>query len=159
MARTRENNVASPSGNASSNAEVVNYSGMLFQGWVSLAFWMVLGLLLESLMAYKAPAYLQDNVRRELFRLGHAHGTVLGLVLIVAALSGERFKVQPARAAQMALRLGAVLMPLGFLLAGIWHYESDPGLGIWLVPAGALLLIFGVISFALASWSNQRRSG
>lgn len=131
---------------------------MLFQGWVSLAFWMVVGLLLESLMAYKAPAYLQDGVRRELFRLGHAHGTVLGLVLIVAALSGQRFKVQPPRAAQMALRVGAVLMPLGFLLAGIWHYESDPGLGIWLVPGGALLLIFGVISFALASWANWRDS-
>jgi hypothetical protein len=132
---------------------------MLFQGWASLALWMAAGLLLESLMAYKAPAYLQDSVRRELFRLGHAHGTVLGLVLIVAALSCERFKVQPARVAQMALRIGAVLMPLGFLLAGIWHYESDPGLGIWLVPAGALLLIFGVISFALAGWSNHRRSG
>ena len=131
---------------------------MLFQGWVSLAFWMLVGLLLESLMAYKTPAYLQDAVRRELFRLGHAHGTVLGLVLIVAALSGERFRVQPARAVQMVLRIGAFLMPLGFLLAGIWHYESDPGLGIWLVPAGALLLIFGVISFVLASWNNHRRS-
>jgi hypothetical protein len=159
LARTRDNKVANPTVDASSGAEVVNHSGMLFQGWVSLAFWMVLGLLLESLMAYKSPAYLQDAVRRELFRLGHAHGTVLGLVLIVAALSGERFKVQPASVAQMALRIGAVLMPLGFLLAGFWHYESDPGPGIWLVPAGALLLIFGVISFALASWGNHRRSG
>ena len=159
MARTKENKVTNPTEKASSSAEVVNYSGMLFQGWVSLAFWMVAGLLLESLMAYKTPAYLQDAVRRELFRLGHAHGTTLNLVLIVAALSGERFKVQPARAAQLALRLGACLMPLGFLLAGIWHYESDPGLGIWLVPAGALLLIFGVISFALASWGDHRRSG
>jgi hypothetical protein len=101
---------------------------------------------------------LQDSVRRELFRLAHAHGTVLGLALIVAALSGERFKLQPARAAWVAFRLGAVLMPVGFLFAGIWHYESDPGLAIWLVPAGALLLIFGVVSFALASWTNWRAS-
>ena len=125
-------------------------AGILFQGWVSLALWMVVGLLLEGLMAYKTPAYLQDNVRRELFRLAHAHGAVLGLVLIAAALSGERFQIPPARAARIALRLGAVLMPLGFLLAGVWHYESDPGLAIWLAPVGAALLIFGVVSFCFS---------
>jgi hypothetical protein len=118
---------------------------------------MIVGLLLEGLMAYKTPAYLQDSERRELFRLAHTHGTFLGLVLIAAALCAERFKLLPARAASGALRLGAVLMPLGFLLAGVWHYESDPGLAIWLVPAGALLLIFGVISFALASRASRRR--
>jgi small-conductance mechanosensitive channel len=133
-------------------------AGTLFQGWVSLAFWMVVGLLLEGLMAYKTPVYLQDNVRRELFRLAHAHGAVLGLVLIAAALSVERFKLPPARASLIALRLGAVLMPLGFLLGGVWHYESDPGFAIWLVPAGASLLIFGVVSFALASWVNWQRT-
>jgi hypothetical protein len=158
LARTKENKATIATPQTSSSVPVADYSGILFQGWASLAFWMVVGLLLESLMAYKTPVYLQDTVRRELFRLGHAHGTVLGLVLIAAALSGERFKLQPARAAQMALRIGAILMPLGFLLAGIWHYESDPGLGIWLVPAGALLLIFGVISFALAAWSNHPHS-
>lgn len=42
-------------------------------------------------------------------------------------------------------------VPIGFLLGGIWHYESDPGLGIWLVPPAALLLIFGVVAFALAA--------
>jgi hypothetical protein len=117
---------------------------------------MVVGLLLEGLMAYKTPAYLQDSERRELFRLAHTHGAFLGLVLIAAALCAERFQLLPPRAPRAALRLGAALMPLGFLFAGVWHYESDPGLAIWLVPAGALLLIFGVISFALASWASRR---
>jgi hypothetical protein len=157
LPRTKENKATTATTQTNSSA-VANCSGILFQGWASLAVWMVIGLLLESLMAYKTPAYLQDSVRRELFRLAHAHGTVLGLGLIVAALSGERFKLQPIRAARVAFRLGAVLMPLGFLFAGIWHYESDPGLAIWLVPAGALLLIFGVVSFALASWTNWRAS-
>jgi hypothetical protein len=47
-------------------------------------------------------------------------------------------------------------MPLGFLLAGVWHYESDPGLAIWLVPPSALLLVFGAIAFAFASRSKYR---
>lgn len=127
------------------------WAGTLFQGWLSLALWMVVGLLLEGLMAYKTPAYLRDDERRELFRLAHTHGTFLGLVLIAAALCGQRFLLAPPRVARRALQLGASLMPIGFLLAGIWHYESDPGLAIWLVPVAAVLLVFAVISFALAS--------
>lgn len=126
------------------------------QGWLSIALWMVFGLLLEGLLGYKTPAYLQDEQRRELFRLAHTHGTFLGLVLIGAALCGRQFNLLPPPAARIALRLGAILMPLGFLLAGVWHYESDPGFAIWLVPPSALLLVFGAIAFALASRSNSR---
>ncbi len=128
----------------------------LVQGWLSVAAWMTFGLLLEGLLGYKTPAYLLDDTRRELFRLAHAHGTLLGLILLAAALSGQLFKLAPPRAAWISLRLGAALMPVGFLLAGIWHYESDPGLGIWLVPPAALLLIFGVVAFALAARGRNR---
>jgi len=51
----------------------------------------------------------------------------------------------------LAVRFGAAVMPIGFLVAGLWHPESDPGVAIWLVPAGALPLIFGLISIALSS--------
>ena len=132
-------------------------SRTMFQGWVSIACWMAVGLLLEGLIGYKSPAYLNDPQRRELFRLAHAHGTLLGVVLIAAALS-SRYLVPPT-AALFALRLGAVLMPLGFLLAGMWHPEGDPGLAIWLVPPSALLLIFGAVSLALALRSNMKDEG
>lgn len=125
------------------------WSGMLFQGWVSLAVWMAFGLLLEGLVGFKTPAYLQDDERRELFRLAHTHGTFLGLVLVLAAMCGQRFVVSLPPASRIALQIGSVLIPFGFLLGGIRHFESDPGLGIWLVPPGALLVIFGVTALAL----------
>ena len=124
---------------------------MAFQGWISLAFWMALGLILESLLAYKSPAYLYDAQRRELFRLAHAHGALLGLMLIVAALWLKNAAVEVSRIAIGSLRIGAGVLPLGFLAAGIWHPEGDPGTAIWLVPFAAILLIFGLISIALAS--------
>lgn len=126
-----------------------NAFSMLRQGWVSVACWMAVGLLLEGLLGYKAPSYLNDLQRRELFRLAHSHGTLLGVVLIVAALTAQRFGASP-KLAQTSLRIGAVMMPLGFLLAGVWHPEGDPGLAIWLVPPGALLVIFGVVAIALS---------
>ncbi len=128
---------------------------MLRQGWVSVAVWMTVGLLLEGLLGYKAPSYLGDPQRRELFRLAHSHGTLLGVVLIVAALTAQRIAAPP-QLAQWALRIGAVMMPVGFLLAGVWHPEGDPGLAIWLVPPGALLVIFGVVAMALSLKTNRQ---
>ena len=127
----------------------------LFQAWLSIAIWMTFGLLLEGFLGYKIPAYLQDQQRRELFRLAHTHGAFLGLLLLVAVLATHRFNLTPPRAAQVALRIGTSVVPIGFLLAGIWHYEGDPGLAIWLVPPAALLIVFGAIAFALASRKHR----
>jgi hypothetical protein len=121
------------------------------QGWLSVAAWMAMGLLIEGLLGFKAPAYLDDPQRRELLRLAHAHGTLLGLLLVLAAHSSERLTAPPPRSAQMALRAGALLMPIGFLLAGIWHPEGDPGPAIWIVPPAALALIYGTLALALGS--------
>lgn len=127
---------------------------MLRQGWISVACWMAVGLLLEGLLGYKAPSYLNDVQRRELFRLAHSHGTLLGVVLIVAALTAQRYGLPP-RVAQLALRVGAVMMPAGFLLSGIWHPEGDPGLAIWMVPPAALLVIFGAVAIVLSLKDKQ----
>lgn len=127
---------------------------LLRQGWIGVACWMAVGLLLEGLLGYKAPGYLNDSQRRELFRLAHTHGTLLSAVLILAALTARHFGAVP-RSAQLTLRIGSVLMPVGFLLAGIWHPEGDPGLAIWLVPPGALLMIFGVVAMALNQYRER----
>jgi hypothetical protein len=130
-------------------ANVNQCERMMVQGWVSIAVWMSVGLLLEGLLGYKIPAYLSDPQRRELFRLAHTHGTFLGLVLVVAALCVQRYGGNLPRIAQVALRVGSILMPVGFLLAGIWHPEGDPGPAIWIVPPAALMIIFGTIATAL----------
>lgn len=121
------------------------------QAWLSLAFWMAAGLLLEGLLAYRSPAYLLDPMRRELFRLAHAHGTALNLVMLVAGLYLSRGLISPPNIALGMLRLGVIAMPVGFLLGGIWHTETDPGFGVLLAPVGGLMIIFGVIAAALSS--------
>jgi hypothetical protein len=133
------------------NGQSKEYRRVTFQGWLSLALWMSFGLLLESLMAYKSPAYLDDPQRRELFRLAHAHGSLLGVVMVIAAMWARSAGARLSRLVVLAVRFGAAVMPIGFLVAGLWHPESDPGVAIWLVPAGALPLIFGLISIALSS--------
>ena len=121
------------------------------QAWWGLAFWLAFGLLMEGLIGFRSPVYLQDPVRRELFRLAHAHGTILSLLLLIANLYIQKGLAEPPNLAVLSLRLGMLLMPVGFLLGGIWHYESDPGVGVFLAPVGGLMIIFGVVAMALSS--------
>ena len=54
----------------------------------------------------------------------------------------------PAKSRLIASRClisGTVLMPAGFFLGGVVIYDGDPGIGVALVPVGALLLLISVI--------------
>lgn len=130
-------------------------ASLIFQAWIGIAFWMSFGLLNEGLIGFRIPGYVADDVRRELFRLAHAHGTLLSLMLLGAAFSVNRLTEDAAPSFGVwPLRIGAVMVPLGFLIGGMWHFKGDPGLGVWLVPPAALLVIFGAITVALASFKK-----
>src|SRR3954470_5690101 len=94
-------------------------ASLIRQGWISLAFWIVFGILIEGLIGYRTPALLDDSIRREMFRLAHAHGTLLNLVLIAAAICVRLELIRIGSGSGVALRLAALLLPVGFLLAGI----------------------------------------
>ena len=125
----------------------------LFQGWLLLAVFLPLGLTLEALHALKVPVYLESAMRRELWTLAHAHGNLLGILCLVFAALGERAIAERAARESVSrwLRLGAVLMPLGFFLGGVLNHEGDPSLGILLVPVGGILLLFALLRAGLAA--------
>ena len=118
-------------------------------GWLLLAVALPFGLTLEGFHAWKAPFYVGSEVRREMWRLAHAHATLLGVVCLVFGALAERH-VPAARRASVArqLRWGAALMPLGFFAGGILNSEGDPSLGVLLAPVGALLLIVALLRLA-----------
>lgn len=130
--------------------------GLAKQAWFGLAFWMAFGLLVEGLIGFRSPAYLQDPVRREVFRLAHAHGTLLSILLLLANLYIQRGLASPPELGVLLLRIGVFVMPIGFLLGGIWHFESEPGIGIFLAPIGGVLVVFGVVTLALSSRDKVR---
>ena len=130
---------------APSAAPEVAVRRTLTTGFWLLAVAIPFGVTLEALHGFKVGAYLQSEMRRELWRLSHAHGTLLGILCLVFAALAERHvdsKVRAAVATQ--LMAGAILMPLGFFLGGILNSEGDPSLGIALVPLGALLLVMAL---------------
>jgi hypothetical protein len=121
-------------------------------GWYSLLVFLTLGICLEGLHGFKADFYLNvDNeTRRLMWRLAHAHGTLLALVNIVFAVSVTELQTQ-AKQLQLASScfiVSALLLPLGFLGAGAFAHGGDPGMMVLLVPLAALLLFTAVLTVA-----------
>jgi len=120
-------------------------------GWLLLAIALPFGVTLEGLHGFKVQSYLASEMRREMWRLAHAHGTLLGILCLVSAALAEAYVPETIRPRALAMiRWGSVLMPLGFFLGGILNSEGDPSLGILLVPPGALLLVIALVRVALA---------
>ena len=121
-------------------------------GFTALLLFVLGGLMLEFLHLIKAPWYLEDHLRRELWVLGHAHGAVLALFNLAYAALLPRLAV--AASAGAWLRWGAALVPAGFIGGGIANSEGDPSLLIVLTPLGALAVVIGLALCVKAVWAK-----
>ena len=135
-------------------------------GWWSLFVFLLLGLTLETMHGFKIGFYLDvsNSARRLMWTLAHAHGALLSLIHIIAALVLRTFP-QIATAQRVVISrtlIGAsVLLPGGFFLGGVSFYSGDPGVGIALVPVGAACLTVAVFQLARTSTgiTSTQRSG
>lgn len=113
----------------------------------------VLGLVLELMHGFKVGAYLDagNETRRLMWTLAHAHGTLLGLVHIAFAATLGLSPISEGKRQLISRTLGgaSVLLPGGFFLGGLRFYSGDPGIGIAVVPPGAVLLF-------IAAWTVAR---
>jgi len=122
-------------------------------GWLVVLVFTVLGLILEALHGFKVAGYVDVDVanRRLLLTLGHAHGTLLGLLHLGLGATGQHLAAGPVRSwASRLLTAATVVLPGGFLLGGLFLAGTDPGLGVFLVPVGGLLMV-GAVGAATAA--------
>lgn len=136
-------------------------------GWWSLLFFLTLGMVLEGLHGFKAGFYLDvsNSTRRLMWTLAHAHGTLLSLVHVAFGASLQLMPMWEPRwrgLASVCLMSAGLLIPGGFFLGGIADfkkYQGDPGLGIVLVPVGALLLFIAVFLTARGAQTLSLQPG
>jgi hypothetical protein len=107
------------------------------------ALFLAMGLGLEAMLGLRAQGMLDDPLRRELWRLGHAHGAILGLLNVALAFALERLATPAVWATRIrvAALVGALAVAFGFVGGGLWHGPTDPGPLVLAVPAGAILLL------------------
>jgi vacuolar-type H+-ATPase subunit I/STV1 len=132
------------------NEQEINIRSLLLQSFIGIAAWMSFGLLLEGFIGFRVSGYMSVPIRREMFQLAHTHGTLLSLLLLVSTLTISKELVYPNKFATLSLRIGTILMPLGFLLGGIQPNKDEPNALVFLAPIGGILVIFGIINFAFS---------
>lgn len=126
----------------------------------SLAGFLAMGMVLEAMIGLRLGALVDDPLRREFLRLGHAHGGLLALVNVGLGWALERLATPPGWATRIRLAAwsGALLVGLGFVGGGLWHGPTDPGPPVLLVPAGALMLVASLVATAMLRSTPEDRS-
>jgi peptidoglycan/LPS O-acetylase OafA/YrhL len=115
-----------------------------------IAVFTAMGLWLEAMFGLRAEGWVDDPLRREFLRLGHAHGAALGILNVALAWAMRRLKTPDgwARRIRLAAWLGAIAVGVGFVGGGIWHGATDPGPLVLCVPAGAMMVIAATLAVA-----------
>jgi hypothetical protein len=88
------------------------------------------------------PGYLDNPVRQNLWRAGHAHAGVLVILALVGLLLLQHADLSSGveSAVRWGLVLPPILMPLGFFLSIASPRSQEPNGLLYLVPAGAVIL-------------------
>ena len=106
------------------------------------------GASLLSLIVGEVAGYLDNPVRQDLWRAGHAHA---GIMLLIALVLLRYVDETPLRGpwlwiARHGAPLAAILMPAGFFLSVLAPEATEPNALIGLVPVGGILVVAAVVT-------------
>ncbi|MEV4013600.1 hypothetical protein AB0J35_24155 [Nonomuraea angiospora] len=109
------------------------------------------GVTLLKFLMRDVPGYLDNPVRRGLWRAGHAHAGVLVLFSLVAMLYVDQASLpEGVKALTRVLIVAApILMPLGFFLSVVRPGDTKPSRLIWLTVAGGACLAVGTLTLGV----------
>ncbi|HLK36097.1 MAG TPA: hypothetical protein VKU41_05045 [Polyangiaceae bacterium] len=121
-------------------------------GYGGLAVFLTLGAVLEALHGFKIGFYLDagNETRRLMWRLAHAHGSLLSIAHVVYALTVRAVPGAARPVASKGLTAALILVAGGFFVGGITIAGGDPNPGVLLVPAGFVALLVSVVATARA---------
>jgi hypothetical protein len=106
--------------------------------------------LLRSLMDKKS-GYMDNPLRQNLFRAGHAHAGVIVLLSLICQLLVDGARLSPPLAwfVRIGVPLAAILLSLGFFLALPAPTDTVVSRAIGLVYAGAFVLAASVLTLGV----------
>ncbi|MCF6473318.1 hypothetical protein FAF44_33780 [Nonomuraea sp. MG754425] len=109
------------------------------------------GVSLLSFLMKNVPGYLDNPVRRGLWRAGHAHAGVLVLFALVAMLYVDQSSLpETLKTLTRVLIVAApILMPLGFFLSVVRPSDTKPSKLIHLTVAGGACLAAGTLMLGI----------
>jgi len=99
-------------------------------------------------MLVNDPTYQENALRQDLWRAGHAHAGVLLLLSLVTLRYVDQTALgERARSfARHSVPVAAVALPVAFFLSVPTPASTQPNALIWLAPAGAVVLVAGLVT-------------
>lgn len=93
------------------------------------------------------PRYMENQLRQDLWRAGHAHaGVLLILSLVVLRYVDEaNLSHRAKRVVRNAIPATAILLPAAFFLSVLSPDATEPNGAIYLAYVGALVLAIGLV--------------
>lgn len=106
------------------------------------------GASLLSMIVGQVPGYLDNPVRQDLWRAGHAHAGIMLILSLVLLRYVDETGLRSGWLwiARHGVPLAAILMPAGFFLSVLSPTATEPSVLIALVPLGGLALVAGVLT-------------
>jgi hypothetical protein len=107
---------------------------------------------LLRMIARRVPGYLDNPVRQNLFRAGHAHAGVLLLLTLVGILYVDQTDLSGGARTlvRTGLALAPILMPAGFFFSVVRPSDNRPNRLIVLVYLGALSLAASAVTLGVS---------
>jgi len=97
------------------------------------------------------PTYIDNPLRQDLWRAGHAHAGVLLILSLVVLRYVDEARL--AERTRWFVRLGipsaAVLLPIAFFLSILSPDDTEPNAVVYLAYVGAVLLITGLLTLGV----------
>jgi len=105
------------------------------------------GVFLLRMLRTREPGYLDNPLRQDLFRAGHAHAGVIVILSLVCQLLVDAIVLPEPLGwiVRLSIPAAAIFMPLGFFLSVLSPRADRPGPAIRLVYVGAISLAIGVL--------------
>jgi hypothetical protein len=109
------------------------------------------GAFLLKMLRTREAGYLDNPLRQNLFRAGHAHAGVIVILSLICQMLADAAVLPDALA--WVVRIGvpsaAIVMPLGFFLSVASPKSEHPNGAIRLVYVGAAILAFSVVTLGV----------
>jgi hypothetical protein len=106
--------------------------------------------LLTSLMN-KSSGYMDNPLRQNFFRAGHAHAGVIVMLSLICQILADSAALPNSLvwAVRIGVPLAAILLPLGFFFSVLSPTATQVGGAVSLIYAGAVVLALGVVTLGV----------
>lgn len=132
-------------------------------GWLLLTALLISGGGMSILIMTKSPFWFDNPLRQHFIPLGHAHAGLLAIVMLLFGLYLDKVRLSEGikKWAAIMYVAGALLMPGGFLFAGLPEGATEPGKEIIMVPIGGALVAVSFVTMFIGmvkAWKHDKKS-